>query len=714
MSSKSSSKSASKKSGPGDAQEKKTKITKLKFEKERDQFKALVLTNPNYFGNLKNSQFQPVLKIQNDNSFEEIGCVGFQPQFNRLEAVVFIKQASGYGGGVCTNGTPEFVRFYLSFDDGATWEDQGLTSFAAYNIPGTTEERRLEYAVTLQVNPPKKFCFFRNVVLARAILSWNVPPPPNEPDFPPVWGDVHDTHIQIDPLKIFFLADVFQALKINTSAELPSILDLEQPITASEPKALSARELQKLYRGKKVEPHRFAFAEVKQLINQPGISESLMSQGSKGALAGLGIDLGKIIDKFFPVDGDTSFEELDCVGLNPNQDTLVGVIRVKLSSGYSGGPCTAGSKEYVTFWADFDNNGTFETCLGTASVTVYDIDNIPKGGLEYAVSLPIDLTHRRQPCEDGPKVVRIRAILSWQEIPPCNNPNFIPTWGNREETTVHITPGPEIPVGAVIPKLSILGGIPVTKIGAVTGTTTNDAVFAINNLPPDSLGRPCPFGGRVAAQGPQYPGFKYHVQVRKIGTATWTTVTTPLKVVDQDGNLNDHFPDASGKFDFLPFTQNIGNLLALWDTSGDDLWVVRLQVFTLFDVLLPGVASHRMQLDNTGPDANVDIESGPGNCGKFKVGVLIKGHFVARDANFGSFGLGVKPNINPPGVGVPSPHSGTVQTALPPGDEWTLDTTGMKPCGYIIEVGVSDRAIVNSSGPGSGHSNSDAAGFCLE
>lgn len=42
-----------------------------RFEKERKQFRALVLANPNYFGNLKVSPFQPVLNIQSNTTYEE-------------------------------------------------------------------------------------------------------------------------------------------------------------------------------------------------------------------------------------------------------------------------------------------------------------------------------------------------------------------------------------------------------------------------------------------------------------------------------------------------------------------------------------------------------------------------------------------------------------------------------------------------------------------
>src|SRR4051794_34508586 len=110
----------------------KNQPAKLEHEQERNRFRALVLANPNYFGNIKDSPFKQVLNIQSNTTYEEIGCVGYQPQFKRLEAVVFVKQPSGYGGDICSNGTPEFVRFYLSLDNGATWLDEGLTSFTSY------------------------------------------------------------------------------------------------------------------------------------------------------------------------------------------------------------------------------------------------------------------------------------------------------------------------------------------------------------------------------------------------------------------------------------------------------------------------------------------------------------------------------------------------------------------------------------------------------
>src|ERR687887_1110737 len=122
--------------------------------KQRATFKALLLTNPNYFGNLVKSPFTPVLPISGNTHYEELACIGYQPQQSRLEGVVYIYQPEGYGTDICGPGTPEYVRFYLSFDNGTTWQDQGLTSFQAHNIPqGTEGGKRLEYAVSLALNP---------------------------------------------------------------------------------------------------------------------------------------------------------------------------------------------------------------------------------------------------------------------------------------------------------------------------------------------------------------------------------------------------------------------------------------------------------------------------------------------------------------------------------------------------------------------------------
>ena len=394
------------------------------FTKERGTFKSLLLANPNYFGNLSDSPFKSVLSISDNTFYEELGCVGYHPQQRRLEGVVYINQPGGYGSDICGPGTTEFVRFYLSFDHGATWVDQGMTSFQAYNIPAGTEgSKRLEYAVSLPAHPPLRFCLSDLVVRVRAILSWNNPPPPNQPNWTPIWGNVREARVLIEPLRLIPPKHIFDFAKVKLPPMLEEVIDLDEPI-ATKQKTLGVPELAKLYAGKGVPVHRFAFKELHSFAASasPLAAESFLTQ-----LPGIQIDAG-ILDLLFPADGDTSYEELKCIGLDPNHpDTLVGIIEVKKASGYSGGPCTDGSKEYVTFWADFDGNGSFETCLGTASVIVYDVAGTAPQSIFYAVRLPVNLSSHRKPCQEGPNVVRIRAILSWNVAVACANPNQVPT-----------------------------------------------------------------------------------------------------------------------------------------------------------------------------------------------------------------------------------------------------------------------------------------------
>jgi hypothetical protein len=673
--------------------------------KERAQFKKLLLTNPNYFGNLSEAAFPSVLGVANNTYYEELACVGYHPQQQQLEAIVYIYQPSGYGTDVCGPGTSEYVRFYLSFDNGVSWEDQGITSFQAYDIKeGTEGSKRLEYAATLRASPRRKACSTEQLILARAILSWNNPPPPNQPNWTPVWGNVRTRTIQVAPRPKFSVADLLDLAKAKLPALALQGIGLDAEIAVA-PKILTAAELAPLYKNKGIPLHRFAFKELTAFTSG---KLALSAESLATFLPGVAIEAGSLEALLPQGDGDTSYEELLCIGFDPNApDTLVGIVHVKKASGYSGGLCTKGSQEYVTFWADFDGNGSFETCLGTASVVVHDLSRMPSGGVHYAVRLPVDFSQYRQPCGKGARVVPIRAILSWNVPVPCSSPSATPTWGNREETLIHIPPVVQAPAG----RIAILGGIPTSQIDN-TGHTTADAIFATNNMPPDSLGRPCPFGGRVSVQGAPLNGYTYIVEVSPDGSI-WTPVLNDLAVVDQFGNVAPNKADPITKrFDYLNFTSNVNGLLAEWDTAGDLQWFVRLSVFDAGGVF-QGADTHVIQLRNSGPDAEITITTGAGDCGKFPVGTLLSGTFVARDPGvyFGGYTLRVEPTLTPPGTVLPLPPSGITDTAVAPGDPWTLDTTGMQSCGYVVRVVASDRVIVNSQWVG--HTNVDSVGFCL-
>ncbi len=706
------------------------------FAKERAQFKALLLANPNYFGTLKDSEFQAQLDIQFNTFYEEIGCVGLQPQANRLEAVIYVKQAGGYGGDVCSNGTQEFVRFYMSFDNGATWQDLGLRSFTAFDIPGTSETRRLEYAVTLPIQTRRKFCQFPNQALVRAILSWNVPPPPNNPDFPPVWGDVHNTHVQIEPFKFFKIRDLVEVLDLDL-LKVQAFANLDQVINAPEPKALSAVELHKLYQGKDVEPHRFALKEVQSLISKSSVDQTIMASGIGKILPEIG-DFAKFIDKFFPVDGNTSFEELECIGLSPDESLLVGTIRVKRSDGYSGNPCTAGSKEFVTFWADTDGNGSFDTCLGTTSVTVYDSNPFPREGLEYAVFLPVNLDQYRKPCKQGARLMRIRAILSWQQPPPCANPNFIPIWGNREETTIHIKPGIEVPPGEQLPFLTAIGDIPVSKIDGLG--LAQDAVAIHTGVAFDDA----PFGGRITLAGKIINGTsatKYRIMRKPSGApdsayVPLTNEPTGIKIIVNSftGSIFTQtettiHADVNGYYDyhdFGPFQFVESNILSVWfSTAADDNIRFDLRVDVKVDAN-PANDIHSnavtVLVDNTAPDADLEIDLGGGvECADFFRGDTFTGTYTASDLHFQRFSFVIRPQGPANGV-LPVPPEGSRGLVAPPGlslipdpgitsGTYTLNTTNMAACGYALTIHVSDRTNVNSGQ--TNNTNESSVGFCV-
>lgn len=680
-------------------------VLKAAFPKERAQYKALLTVNPNYFGSFDTAPLPPVLPMAGNTYYEELGCVGYHPQQEMLEGVVYVTQPSGYGGPLCGGGSTEYVRFYLSFDNGATWQDQGLTSFRAWDVPeGTEGSRRLEYAVQMKVDPARQLCWSGSrLIRMRGILSWNAPPPANSPNWNPPWGNRRDATILVEPQKLFVLDDVFKQIKVKIPFALKQTLDLQAPVAAA-PKVLSVPELSTLYEKSAVPPQRFAFKELHTLAFGPAVpTPELVAQ----KLPGLKLD-PKLVDLLFPVgdtDGDTSYEELTCIGLDPNlPDTLVGVVHVKRSSGFNGGPCTAGSTEYVSWWIDSDGNGSFDTFLGTASVKLHDIANLPAEGVHLAVRLPVDLNRFRKPCKAGPSLLRVRAILSWQVPVPGNEPNKVPTWGNREETTV--MPTPLGVVAAPAGQIAILGGVPTSMIDDGSGLTTDDAVFALNNVAIDGH---APFRGRVTVQGAPIAGGRYQLRAVSEADGSVVVMTPTLTLTRADGTTWQHAADPlTQTYAYVPFEQNINGLLSFWDSHGDDRWVVTLTTFA--GTTPTGTDSHRLQLDNTDPVAQIAITSGTGNCGKFPSGALIQGVFTATDLNLLSWRMGIKP----PGLSLPivpliDPPSGNTQET---GSAWELDTSGMVACGYIAELVVTDRSIVNSAFQG--RSVPASVGFCLE
>ncbi len=62
-----------------------------KVEKERLEFHSLLAMNPNYFGNLIDSPYEKVIDLAGNTTYEELTCIGFNPNLNQLEATVPVK-----------------------------------------------------------------------------------------------------------------------------------------------------------------------------------------------------------------------------------------------------------------------------------------------------------------------------------------------------------------------------------------------------------------------------------------------------------------------------------------------------------------------------------------------------------------------------------------------------------------------------------------------
>ncbi len=744
-------------------------------ERERTQFRALLLQNPNYFGNLEVSELKPVKVLQSDTSYEQLECIGLNPPYNRLEGVIQIKRELGYGGTICTPGSREYVRFYVDLFNNSVWHDVGLTSVVVHDIPG---DKPLCYAVKLDFSPIRKLCLFANTVKVRAILSWNVPPPANTPNFVPVYGNRLDAEVQVNPRHVIFVDDLFEELEL-AKVKLPTpagpvikALAAQSEIQALPPETLSLAQKKALYARTDVPPHRYGFAEAQQLLSTAQALPTIFNSGKESLLQQLGLaadEIAKLVAGLQPkTDGDTSFEELRCVGLYPDSDLVEAVLTVKKPTGYSGGLCTTGSTEYVAFWIDFGDGAGF-TYVGTATVKVHDIANIPAGGLHYAVFLKTNLANRLIPCDAGPRVVRLLAILSWETPPPPANPSYVPVWGNREECLVQLRPGALV---GHIPTIETVGDVGINDIDQSTGLATGDGVVAGFHANQSPFGGVVTITGRIGNPPDAFGGgavpFKYRIEVSPDGVDDWHPLTNQITVkvseavngipiqcdpINHPGDIvcdqvlvatDDGDGLGDGWYTYLedlslPSQRFLVNdVLGHWLTNAsmEGLWKIRITAknpATSPPTVFPGVQTVKVRIDNTAPSAppapakplTITGATFNGNpipavdCGKFPVGTILTGTYEVHDPgtsapeqHFGSLSLQVIPAAAAHGALVnPSSRSFPVVPTTGEAGTWTLDTHGMDPCGYVIRLTASDRTVVNSGFVG--FTSTFDIGFCL-
>ena len=719
----------------------------IKIEPEREHFKMLLASNPNYFGNLASSEFQPVKVLAGDTSYEQLHCIGYHQDRDLLEATVHLKRPYGYNGSLCRPGSTEYVRFYIDYGSG--WLDLGVSSLNAHDIPDSEDCAKqaikpLVYVVSLQVDPHRAICKKPVLPLVRAILSWETPPPANTPNWPTVWGNILDRHIQIKPRRPY-IKDIYDDISatLGKPVKVPPLFEEVQlypiPLPDPAPDLLPLETLANLYsegaEGKgtlavekrfSVAPHRFALPHLQSALVSGGIDQTAIA-ANIASWKKIGLNWQDAIKALDQTKADVSYEELRCLGLDYNREWLVATVEIKQPSGYSGKQCDPGSDEYVAFWVDWDDTCNW-TYAGTVSFKVHDFIPMPNGGLHYAAILPVDLSKVRRPCEQ-PKIARVRAVLSWSTPPSTTNPNALNHWGNRLDTHVQIKPG--TPIDHPTAVIRALGGIPIENIdtagdGMTTWFGTVPAKFWYNDEPADAWGlnRECPFGGSVLVHGQWFFGFKYRIRARQFSNpSNIVTLTTSFNITRWTPGYDTQAPDSInpadpgyGFFNYAnPALYMENSTLGVWPTGSDDLWQVQLDIANAAYTILGSTPWYRIQLDNTEPDVDIHIDNG-GDCNGFDKTDTIKGHFVARDLHFGGFSMGTLPNT----VAIPSNQptplwAATNQTPVAPGAVWELNLhspVAMKPCGYVVQLVAYDRTIVGSQS-GSHNSNHIETGFYI-
>ena len=679
----------------------------------RSTFKVLQLSNANYFGNLKDSKLKPVEQIAGNVFYEELKCVSYHPATQQLNAAISIKQDGGYSGGPCTNGSFEYVRFYVDYLRNGTWIDEGLASTNVHDLPF---QENLCYNVHIKIDPKKRACCDDDAVLprVRAILSWNSAPPANSPNWAPVWGNIMETNIQVAPLKsLWCLIKKGVVLDEVVKKQLIDNIDKLQielpPVPPAPDPAFSPQYLKRIYKDQ-VEDTRIVLKYVSDLSNFTAFSSFT------GKIAAEEFNWSDILGKLKLLQFNTAYEECKCVALNRELNSIHASVVVKRPNGYSGDLCSAGSREYVAFYMDF---GAGYQYMGTNSVAVHDINTIPKDGLWYNIALPVNLQpHQKEWCIAGK--AKLKAILSWNSAPPANNPNYVAPYGDWEECTVEIKslPGGVIPGNSTV-ILEKVGGMVVDDINNATGLATTALAGSLGGA------LNSPFYGTMELIGHIFfalPAMSYRFLVTKPGGIELPLTDTQVITTDNLGIFTDHTfnPGADG---WIPYLQTsvvniVGGLLGRYGATTEGKHVIRIQAKDFFNNIYndPNGAV-TITVDAQAPDVQIHIDPAiGGDCADFTTGTDITGTYSMLDAHAGSFNISVTPNngavVDVDGTG--SSGLSYVAGTLPNGGKsgtFVIHTVNVPKCGYNVRIDAYDRTIVSSHTIGL--YNNDIQGFCL-
>ena len=701
-------------------------IDTLTFEYARRQFKSLVAINPNYFGSLEKIDIPEIGPVvvpkQGDTRYEELECIGLFPETDELEAVFEVKLPYGFGGNLCTDGSKEYVAFYIDYGSGFQPVGPAVT-VNTHNL-AAARRRPLCYAVKQSVDFQKKSCKTPFIVKVRAILSWNTPP--TGPNYIPTWGNSVDAWVQIDPIKKSWqlvTADTFE-LSLQKSY---SDLQLSKKEVIDSLQASLDFDIEGL------EEDRVEFK--KNILANPNYYGGLADKDNiQDAISAINSLPPEISEKFqqllekpellYPVNPfnfNTGYEELTCVGLYPELDTLEATVAIKRQTGYKGNLCSVGSEEYVAFYIDWGDGLGYQH-EGTRFFKAHDIPR-DVNPLMYAVNLRIqDMAEKLKRCKDE-NIVRVRAILSWEVAP--TGPNYKPAWGNILHCRIQIRPQD--------------GQSAKCEIQHVNKVLVEDINFqgyarkVINDttLSPTIFNRP--FGLTVAIWGNvNVPAASYYrMRYSDDNGLTWNTVMDKRRYKVNSFTVGFLAPDANGWFSKNTYLNHLSNYsdtpVAQWHTgSRSGKHILRLELANVFKNPIAGQACHvTVYLDNqnvdhysfigsTIPQQGLIVKDEAGaikKCDKYIGGedVVVYGNFHDQHFNayslelFGgnlpSSGVGITPVANrydqAPGilndqgtVGAIDPGNGTQLTGVN-----MLSAGANVACAYGIRLVTSDRTI---------------------
>ncbi len=680
------------------------------------------------FSGRRNFLLNPVIEgikyVESNTSWEQVMCAGYNPQSQKLEAFVNIKQQSGYSGNLCSTGSNEFLRFFIDFKDGAGFQDMGFTSFKVADIPNSSATAHpITYMASLDIDDTshRRFLSCDNAVIPtlRAVLSWNVAPTSNPNQVPP-YGNSIDVDIQL--ARLFFIPPFYLNEVIKDTALL-NLIDVSEPLKVKAPYTEATEVILEKNRKAGVPDHRTLYSSVGSLLHTQTSFVKASSVFAMNDISKLKINISKLIP-FFNLNGqdaDTTYEELTCVGFNTAYDRLGAVIHVKKNSGFSGNLCTTGSMEHVAFWADWDNNGIFDQYLGTVSLNVHDISNIPDDGLYYNVMLPVDVAGRLAAC-GTPKIMRVRAVLSWESLPSTTNPDQLNQWGNYKDAYVQLRPADDGENG-IHAAIEFVGGAARELINS--SANANENLYNYNSISPTADNNR-PWGGYINFNGiihrNGYNGtIEYRILYKNFGAndSTYQTVTTSQTFTLD--NLNDSAPqypstqtNPEGWFVYEqnPVTgiYNTTNLFATWyagglpDATYTARFVVRVgAVETIEDEFSMVICNQAISISPTANASvdftkDLDLVIDSGDCKLYSGNDVIAGHLRAVHPFVADWALDLQPSSHVPAGLTPTPAGKNYPvTTGETNSPWSLDTSTLPQCGYTVSIGAHTRVILNSN-----------------